>query len=95
MSGFLKEWQPIVKDVNERDLNLITEYGGCKTITQAHMSEGDTVYIVQHKTQGFESPEYISLDRHQLYNLIFNFMSGTELVKLAEKKLEFEFKKIK
>jgi hypothetical protein len=90
MSEFLKDWQPIVKDVNERDLILDKEHS---TNTIINCSEGDTLFIEQ--KNWCRDTQYVAITRHDLYDIIFNFMSGTELIKLAEKKLELEFKNLK
>lgn len=88
----MENWQPIVKDVNERDLVLIADYGhGIASKTYIHSSEGDTLFIRQECGKN-GNIRHMTIDRHELYNLIFNFMSGTELLKLTEKKLELEFK---
>jgi hypothetical protein len=84
-------WQPTIKDVNERDLKLVTDYGyGEVSRTVAHVSEGDTLFIRQTGTE--KETQRVALTRDEFYNLIFNFMSGTELVKMAEKKLSLEYK---
>lgn len=89
----MENWQPIVKDVNERDLVIKNNRGISSLppiVTKAYCSEGDTLYINQKDWSG--DIQRISLMRDEFYNLIFNFMSGTELLKLTEKRLELEFK---
>jgi hypothetical protein len=85
MNEFLNQWQPIIKDVNERDLVLVDQF---ENIIKVHASEGDTLYLSQKVDS--DMTQRVSIMRDELYNIIFNFMSVDELVSIAHKKINRE-----
>jgi hypothetical protein len=84
------EWQPKVKDVNERDLVLENNYGISSLspiVTKTHLSEGDTLFISQNNNWK-EGIQHVALGRHELYDIIFNFMSYEELAMITGEKFK-------
>lgn len=90
----MKDWQPQVKDANEIELELVHEYGAglVSSKTYVHCSEGDTLFIRQNNFDHSDHIDRIALGRHELYNIIFNFMSDIEILKIAERKISHSMK---
>lgn len=81
----MENWQIKKCEVETGSLSMERDYGfGSPIVTHAHVSEGDTLYIKQ-ENEGL-NPMYVALDRYELYNLIFNFMSIEELNEVLSKK---------
>lgn len=78
----MNEWQPQVKDVRDSELVMKDMFGN---VTSVHCSEGDTLFIRQESGNKIER---VMIDRHELYNLIFNFMNPTEIINVAHEKMK-------
>jgi hypothetical protein len=86
MNDFLYKWQP---QVAEGDLVIKEErLGGKFAETKIHCSEGDTLFINQ--DGNYDKTQRVWIDREMLYNLVFNFMSTTEIIELATKRSQHE-----
>lgn len=75
------EWQP--KETVGGTL-VLSNRGYGSTVTDIHCSEGDTLFIRQIDGTRVERT---TITRHELYDIIFNFMSTDELVKIANLKI--------
>jgi hypothetical protein len=83
----MENWQPKKQNVETGELVMERDYGfGSPIMTYSHVSEGDTLYIRQ-ENEGL-NPMYVALNRYELYDLIFNFMSVDELVGLTNLKID-------
>lgn len=87
------EWNPKMASVETGDLETERDYGLVNIkpiVTNVHCSEGDSLFIRQ---TGFDGEiQRITIDRHELYDILFNFVSEEELMKIASKKALKNFK---
>jgi hypothetical protein len=81
MNEFLNQWQPTIKDVNERDLVLVDQF---ENVIKVHASEGDTLYISQKVDS--DMTQRVSIMRNELYDILLNFISIQELDYIAQHK---------
>lgn len=78
---FLKNWQPTIKEGG--DLKLKTKLPVNEVETNVWCSEGDTLFI----NQIYDNEnQHINIGRHELYDLVYNFMSSEELEIIYHKK---------
>lgn len=78
------EWNPIKKNINERDLIMTDLFGN---ETEVYEMEGGTLSISQ------EDSGFVHIDRHELYNIIFNFINFDELHEISTQKMELQEEK--
>jgi fibrillarin-like rRNA methylase len=84
MNDFLYKWQPRVTD--NGTLVLKNQFGN---ETHINCSEGDTLFVGQAKGG---KVQHIAITRDELYDILFNFMSVTELIELASKRSQYDIR---